>query len=117
MREGEKGIFEEEGYCVVITGRGLVEGIEGGGMAFESVSTFADVEDVRAAEGDLFSLSLAAVGSGFVDDDEPGGSLPGGGDVGIDVDMLCYAELDCWRSRRTWNEAKMRVCAFRYAVE
>ena len=90
MREGENGmfVFDEEGCCVVITGRGFVEGMGGGGMAFESASIFAEEGELWAAEGDLFSLSLAALLSGFVDDEGAGGSLPGGGDVGIDADIL-----------------------------
>lgn len=70
MREGENGmfvfVFEEEGCCAVITGRGFVEGMGGGGMAFESASIFAEEGDLWAAEGDLFSLSLAALVPGFV---------------------------------------------------
>jgi hypothetical protein len=107
-------VFEEEGCCVVITGRGLEDGRGGGGIAFESASAFtdmfADTDDFCGADGDVFSLSFAGFESGFVD--EVGGSLPGGGDVGID----CWADMVCYGFVIADQRGKLRSCGTNSAV-
>lgn len=55
VREGEKGrIGEVEGWCVVIpiTGRGLEDGMGGGGIAFVSASADGDGDALRVESGE-----------------------------------------------------------------
>lgn len=114
--------FDDEGWRVVITGRGcgFEEGMGGGGMALVSAFVCKVRDVLRANSGEgflvLFSLSFSVSGlavllglvfgsrpfdSRFVrlwravGEDGGGGSLPGGGDVGIEgwVDIVCCVVL------------------------